>query len=730
MARLERLKEAKREVQRAALERYLSRAPERRHNREVIRSQGIGAADTPQRQERYKKRVTELDFARSIGRGRLPIALERRMGATLDFTPFAPSEGARRAGRPVARIVAMGGPGVEPEGFATGFIVHPGILLTNHHVFPFRSDARGVAANFCYERSDRGLERGVCFELDPDRFYVSDERLDFAFVAVRERAEDGKRLSDFGQITLIEATPKILKGQPVNIIQHPEGGPKQYAIAENRLIDILETDGYLHYETDTLEGSSGSPAFSQQWELVALHHASIPLVQGDRVIADDGSFWSEEMGDHRVRWVANEGTRVSSIVGRLSALGLPDPAEQRLLTELIAGTVDPAEEVAGDAGLRPQERLDLQAGHSGIGRGDLEMSGVQFLFTGPVTINVHGAMPGQPSAPAADLDGKRPLGATTATEASIRFDPDYDRRAGYDPTFLDPSGGIVVPTPTIHQSRVNEILTDGAGEPLVLKYHHFELVMNKSRRLQMWSAVNVDYDPKRKSTKGRDGFGRDRWIPDPRIPARDQIFDADFYKPAGNIDRGHIVRREDNAWGDDEREQEFANSDTFHWTNCTPQHEAFNQSAPGRNDAVYRGMEGIWGALENHVQASRKGNDTKACILAGPVLAGDDRTEDFGRGEVQYPLRFWKVVCIADDDGSGARLKAFGFLLDQTSVVERFGIERFDPGRFRRYQVPLARIQEEAGVVFDPVLLAADDMGAPDGSQDGGAAVPEVDEDR
>ena len=34
----------------------------------------------------------------------LPLGIERKMGATLDYVPFAPSDAARTAGRPVARL--------------------------------------------------------------------------------------------------------------------------------------------------------------------------------------------------------------------------------------------------------------------------------------------------------------------------------------------------------------------------------------------------------------------------------------------------------------------------------------------------------------------------------------------------------------------------------------------------------------------------------------------------
>ncbi|RWE30516.1 DNA/RNA non-specific endonuclease [Mesorhizobium sp.] len=87
------------------------------------------------------------------------------------------------------------------------------------------------------------------------------------------------------------------------------------------------------------------------------------------------------------------------------------------------------------------------------------------------------------------------------------------------------------------------------GQTVVLKYHHFSLAMNASRRMQMWSAVNVDYDASKKTSNGRAFFGQDRWVFDPRIPQQYQLGDPDIYAPANQIDRGHIVRREDNALG-------------------------------------------------------------------------------------------------------------------------------------------------------------------------------------
>ena len=654
---------------------------------------------------RFSARMEALARARTLRRaGLLPGGLERKIGATLDFTD-APSEASRRAGRPVARIVDDIGAGLQPEGFATGFLVATDLLMTNHHVFPTRSDAVGIGANFLHERSERGIEAGVVFELDPDRFFVSDEALDFAIVAVKPRSLAGTTtLEELGVVTLIEATPKILRGQPVNIIQHPQGGPKKYAVDHNRLVDILDREGFLHYEADTLEGSSGSPAFSEQWELVALHHAAIPELRNGRVVATGGGYWTEEMGDERVHWIANEGIRVSAIVGKLAGLSLASPSEQAILLDLLKSTTDPVDDLnQAAAGLLQGRAVEAVAASAlNSNPSGTAMANNHFTFSGPVTIHVYAPTPAVPAAPASAAT----MPATTIEEASIRFDTDYANRKGYDPGFLDPAGAIRVPAPTIAEERLEEMLKGPDGKPLVLKYHHFELAMNEARRLQMWSAANVDYDPVRKPGGSRTSFGKDRWILDKRVPAAAQLTDPDFYRPAGKVDRGHVVRREDNAWGDSDREIEFANADTFHWTNCTPQHEAFNRSTPG---GAYGDMKGLWGDFENLIQQTRKGKDTRACILAGPVLDAKDPVADFGDGEIAYPLRFWKVVCVVEPAaGNGRRLRAFGFVLSQKPVVDRFGVEAFGPGRFKRYQVSLARITQLAGVVFAPPLHAAD----------------------
>ena len=669
------------EVWWAAAKRWRARQAQREEGARKVRAEGAGAADSAERQRRFAQREAVRDLARARLRdGTLPRALERTIGLALDMAASPPSEAARLAGRPVARIVVMPDRRGGAEAVATGFLITSRLFITNHHVLPSRSSAAGLGANFLHDGQQGRARAGIFFELKPDDFYWSDETLDFALVAISPKASGGDSVEEFGVIPLIEATPKILIGQPVNIIQYPEGGVKQWACTENKLLDVLD-DGFLHYTTDTMRGSSGSPAFNKAWELVALHHAGVPEICDGRIWSTHGKPWdADRMDDDEVSWIANEGARVSAIVGRLASQRLAQPAQQALLDQLLAATSDPLATLAGSA-----DNSTVQI--PGLSTQPDPMTTNTFNFSGPVTIYVSG-------------DSGAAIKTTPpAPEAAIRFDKDYAAKRGYQESFL----GVKVPMPTVKAGRMGEILKDPKGKPLLLKYRHYSLVMNRARRLQMWSAVNVDYSAARRGDKSRSELGTDKWIPDPRIPGQDQITDVDFYKPAGQIDRGHIVRREDNAWGANDEEIEYANSDTFHWTNCTPQHTAFNKENPEKKYA----RKGLWGEFEAYVQNQLLAGEKQCCILAGPVLAKSDPSADFGAGPIQYPVKFWKVIAVVNNSRGKRKLTTHGFVFDQTDVVTAFGIE-FTPGVFGRYQKKLLEITALTGVVFDQSLLDAD----------------------
>ncbi len=658
---------------------------------EVVRKLKAGgpeAADTPDRVQRWRAREEAKRIAYARAGVTSACFRERRVGPTLDLDEFAPNEAAQLAGRSVGRIVAVDGRGNVIDGFATGFLISSSLLLTNHHVFAEASEVTGCGVQFGYElQRDRSLAAGVVFALDPGQFFYADEELDFAIVGVATRAFNGQTLSELGSLPLIPVNGKILVGQAISIIQHPDGGPKKYGVRDNELLMApADTDLFLEYTTDTLPGSSGSPAFNKDWEVVALHHSGVPEIRNGEIMTIRGTPWTSDMPDSDIHWVANEGVRVSRICAHLSGAQV-SPAQQPALAALVRSFADDLSEMPAIKSQREEGAMTVPG------------TGTTIIVNG--TANFYMGVP----APADQRSVVAPP-LPPALEKKLVFDPHYDQRGGYDLNFLGPA----VPVPGVAANRAGEILEDN-GNPLVLDYHHYSLVMNETRRLAMWAAVNADYNAA-KRRKSRDEFGDDTWVADPRIAGILQIQDAELYEPAKKFDRGHIIRRDDTAWGDTEQEEIFANSDSFHWTNCTPQHERFNRDKFG--------FHGLWGQLENHIAGQAQNTENLMCIFAGPVLDNvNDIRHDFGFGETLIPRRFWKVVIVAENARTPeAKLEAFGFVMNQTQSITAFGIERFDVGEFDTFQKTLQEITDMTGVTFAASLHAVDNgAGLPEESR-------------
>jgi hypothetical protein len=188
-------------------------------------------------------------------------------------------------------------------------------MMTNSQVLGSKLDAAQSELIFDFQLDRRGTPMAIrSIALMPDERFVTDPALDFTLVAVAEKAKDGGPLSAYGWNKLCGEEGKAIKGDPVNIIQHPMGQPKQLVLRSNRVVALPDNPPYIHYETDTEPGSSGSPAHNYQWEVIALHHAGVPgLDANDEPVRDaQGS----------VRWVANEGIRVSRLVKAITELGL------------------------------------------------------------------------------------------------------------------------------------------------------------------------------------------------------------------------------------------------------------------------------------------------------------------------------------------------------------------------------------------------------------------------
>jgi len=149
-------------------------------------------------------------------------------------------------------------------GTASGFLIAPSVVLTNYHVFRSAAWARGMKILFENERDSNGLlKTAVSFDLDPDRLFKNSEALDCAIVSVRSNPGEVYGFID------ISREGEIKRGSRANIVQHPNGSLKKIAVRDNEVQFV--DDNIVQYLTDTEHGSSGSPVFNDNWEIIALH---------------------------------------------------------------------------------------------------------------------------------------------------------------------------------------------------------------------------------------------------------------------------------------------------------------------------------------------------------------------------------------------------------------------------------------------------------------------------
>ncbi|WP_457809243.1 DNA/RNA non-specific endonuclease [Kushneria sp. EE4] len=258
--------------------------------------------------------------------------------------------------------------------------------------------------------------------------------------------------------------------------------------------------------------------------------------------------------------------------------------------------------------------------------------------------------------PAATALGGSP-GARAATVAELA------ERDGYTPDFLADMP-VALPVPT--DALAEDVTPVPGREDGRLDYTHFSLVMSRSRRLALFTAVNIDGSALVSVPRGSD-----HWRYDPRID-RDLQAGPDLYS-RNPLDRGHLVRRTAPNWGEN---ASIANDDTFYFTNATPQLAGFNQQT--------------WLGLENYLLDNARADRQRITVFSGPVLDSDDRVY---RG-IQIPEAYWKVVAFMGEDG---RPSATAYMIEQGDGLDQLG---FMFGQYRTYQRSIARIEALTGLDF------------------------------
>ena len=185
----------------------------------------------------------------------------------------------QKASQPASAVCRVELPNEEAIG--TGFLVAKDLLLTNYHVIaPYENSdpyalLEQITLRFGYLTLESGQGAvGKVFSLAPNpllRFQTVKQGLDYALLKI----EDG--IFSVPELQPIGLCPNCLLRRDMNIhmLQHPEGQTLRVTFSNNGITGVYEQDGLIQYVSDTALGSSGSPCFNDNWELVAIHHAQM-----------------------------------------------------------------------------------------------------------------------------------------------------------------------------------------------------------------------------------------------------------------------------------------------------------------------------------------------------------------------------------------------------------------------------------------------------------------------
>jgi hypothetical protein len=183
--------------------------------------------------------------------------------------------------------------------YGTGFLVARDLILTNQHVIAGEPNAASIKVRFDYKELANGSTYDgtwcpvaanwlvVCsppspLDEHPDgQNWPTNECLDYALVRLEKPMGDEPPPA-FDQSSpqapsrswLKLSNVKPVPASPLLIVQHPQGAPLKLALDTNSITEVKETR--VRYNTNTEHGSSGSPCFDLQWNLIALHHTGDP----------------------------------------------------------------------------------------------------------------------------------------------------------------------------------------------------------------------------------------------------------------------------------------------------------------------------------------------------------------------------------------------------------------------------------------------------------------------
>ena len=565
----------------------------------------------------------------------------------------------------------------------TGFIVGDGLMMTNRHVAQLFSQGLGLTILYTpgnaavdFKREVDDPEADAAARLPVAKVEMIHPYWDMALLRI-----DGLPIQTGLPLSVREA--KDLVNLNVVVVGYPAMDPRNNIALQNRIFDqtynvkrlqpgimrpaaeirsFENTVNAITHDASTLGGNSGSAVLDAgTGEVLALHFA------GEYLKANYAIPMYELARDAKL-------AKLLSFTSSVAATTAYDAAWSAVKSvESAPSSSRPAQ---NDGAVTTSSPFSQAAGGSALPVPQADSNRLQVTLPIVISISL-----GQPVTTLSLTAQSSSLTSAPQALENVVVDQDYSDRPGYDPDFLE---GLHLPLPTLTNAMKKiSAEVDPAqrihGDTYELAYYHYSVYMNKQRRTAWFSAANVD-GKQRPAIGNRQG---DRWYRDTRILPSEQLTQNAF---ESGIDRGHLTRREDTAWGKDVESATRANNDTFHFTNCGLQVSAFNRSK-GR----WQGLEQF--LLEKHAKRDKR----TMTVITGPVFAGNDpvyQNENMNYS-VRCPLQYWKVCALIREDGSAS---ATGFILGQDDIKRLPGFEEtFDVGVA---QVTLAHLEQLTGLSF------------------------------
>jgi endonuclease G len=168
---------------------------------------------------------------------------------------------------------------------------------------------------------------------------------------------------------------------------------------------------------------------------------------------------------------------------------------------------------------------------------------------------------------------------------------------------------------------------------------NYSMLFDKQEKIAYWVAY-----PHHTSYIGSTGR-TDNWQRDPKFSSSNQ---ANLFSGISGYDRGHQIPSADRTCSYE------ANSQTFYFTNMTPQQSSLNQY--------------LWAKLEGQVRTWMEGSDT-LYVVTGAILKTTGKNEtvnyatDASGGKIAVPNYYYKVLLRL----KGSKYDAIGFWLEHRS---------------------------------------------------------------